>query len=115
MRHGVAPLQFLNCGNQQKEDDEMKLNIRKDASQRKKIMKSIISSICWILDKALNIFFSIMGIGATMCLLSPEYTRTLYECDHKIKQVIGSVLSVSLVFSLVLFILKLLHLQIIEE
>lgn len=85
----------------------MKLKNRKEILDKNKAVKSIISSICWILDKALNIFFSTMGIGATMCLLSPEYTRTLYECDHKIKQVIGSVLSVSLVFSLVLFILKL--------
>lgn len=84
----------------------MKLNIRKEALQRKKIMKSIISSIGWILNKALDIYLSIMGIGATMCLFSPEYMRTLYECDYRIKQVIGSVLSVSLVFSLVLFILK---------
>ena len=33
----------------------MKLNIRKEALQRKKIMKSIISSIGWILNKALDI------------------------------------------------------------
>lgn len=32
----------------------MKLNIRKEALQRKKIMKSIISSIGWILNKALK-------------------------------------------------------------
>lgn len=32
----------------------MKLNIRKEALQRKKIMKSIISSIGWILNKALD-------------------------------------------------------------
>ena len=87
----------------------MKLNIRKEVLQRKKIIKSIISSIGWILNKALDIFLSIMGIGVTACLLSPEYMRTLYECDYRIKQVIGSVLSVSLVFSLVLFILKLVN------
>lgn len=85
----------------------MKQKNPKEILLKNKAVKSIISSICWILDKALNIFLSIMGIGATMCLLSPEYTRTLYECDYKIKLVIGSVLSVSLVFSLVLFILKL--------